>query len=112
MQNSPLALACPMRGTRPVMGAFDGGNLTSDAGLLLVSGADRQSGLTRVLAGALRERRQRAKGKHPRLTLLREGVFALALGYEDANDLDPLRTDPALLVACPPRPRERTASRR
>jgi hypothetical protein len=97
---SPPTLTFPAIGSRSVIARFDGGDLSSDAGLLLVAQADRRIRLTAKMAGALSERRQRSRIRFDLLTLLRERVYAIAAGYEDCNDLDTLREDPALRVAC------------
>lgn len=100
MQTSPLSLSFPAVAHRQVIARFDGGDLTSDAGVALLAAADRRAGVTASLAAAITDRRDPAKVEHPLLDLLRERVYAIAQGYEDANDLDRLRHDPALKVAC------------
>lgn len=104
MINSLPSLAFPAVAGRTVVAAFDGGDLTSDAGLLLVSQADRRLGMSEALGSAIRDSRDATKVRHRLLDLIRERVLAIALGYEDANDLDELREDPALKVACEHRP--------
>ena len=88
MTNSALGLEFPAVCSRPVTVSFDGGDLTSDAGLTLVAAADRKLGLTAALAGVIPEWRQAGKIQHPLVELLQTRVYAIALGYEDANDLD------------------------
>jgi len=105
MQTSPLSLSFPAVAGRDLIARFDGGDLTSDAGLTLLAAADRRTGVTSALAAALTDRRDPAKVKHPLPDLLRERVYAIAQGYEDANDLDRLRDDPALKLACDRLPR-------
>jgi len=98
------AMAFPQVGRKAVVVDFDGGDLSSDGGLLLLSEADRVAGVTAAMAGALRDRRQQSKVEHSGEELLRARVQAIACGYADANDLDTLRHDPALKVAsgrCP-----------
>jgi hypothetical protein len=68
--------------------------------LLLIAQADQRIDLTARMADALLDRRQKSKTRFDLPTLLRERVFAIAAGYEDCNDLDTLREDPALRVAC------------
>ena len=46
------------------------------------------------------DRREAGKIEHPMVELLRERIYAICAGYEDANDLDALGTDPALLLSC------------
>lgn len=100
MDDSSLALQFPSVGRREVVARFDGGDLTSDAGLLLVCAADRQIGLTEALAAAVRDRRDPRRVRHSVRDLIGERVFAIAAGYEDGNDLNALRDDPGLKVAC------------
>jgi hypothetical protein len=95
-----LDLVFPSVRGKEVIGRFDGGDITSDSGLLLVSAADRKLGVTRAMSSALIDKRQSSKVSHSLPTLIRERVFAIAAGYEDANDLDILRSDPALKLAC------------
>jgi hypothetical protein len=83
---------------------FDGGQLSSDGGLLLLRGAERKLGITDRLAGSVRDRRDQSRIDHELRELLKTRVFAIACGYEDANDLDRLRHDPLLKLAvgrCP-----------
>ena len=98
--NSPCALDFPAVGGRTVTARFDGGDLTSDSGLLLIAEADRHLGLTDKMSGVLAENRQIGKIRFDLSTLIRERIYAIAAGYEDCNDLDTLRNDPALRVAC------------
>jgi hypothetical protein len=105
MQTSTVSLAFPAVAGRDVVARFGGGDLTSDAGVALLAAADRQAGVTAAIAAALDDRRDPTKVKHPLHDLLRERVYAIAQGYEDANDLDRLRDDPALKLACDRLPR-------
>jgi len=83
---------------RPVIAAFDGGALTSDAGGLLLGAADRRVDLVRRLAGCFRDARDPRLIEHSVATLVRQRVFGIALGYEDLNDHDDLRHDPLMAV--------------
>ena len=83
-----------------VTACFDGGNITSDAGFLLLAEADRKAGVTAAMASAIDDKRQASKVSFDVATLVRERTLAAAMGYEDGNDLDYLRTDYALKVAC------------
>ena len=84
---------------RRVQARFDGGEITSDGGVMLLRQVDRGLGLTEAVAGALPERRRRASCAHDLLTLVRQRVYGLALGYEDLNDHTTLRDDVALQTA-------------
>jgi len=83
---------------RPVVAEFDGGALTSDAGGLLLGAADRRLNLVGRLAGCFRDARDPRFVEHSVATLVGQRVFGIALGYEDLNDHDELRHDPAMAV--------------
>jgi Transposase DDE domain group 1 len=97
---APPTLAFPAVGHRTVHASFDGGDLTSDAGLLFLAQADKRLGLTDKMAHTLADRRQIGKVRFDLVTLLKERIYAIAAGYEDCNDLDTLKDDPALRIAC------------
>jgi hypothetical protein len=100
MDNTTLDLVFPAVGGREVVSRNDGGDITSDAGLLLVSLADKKLGLTAAMADAIDDHRDRSKVVHSIIAMARERIYAICQDYEDANDLDTLRHDPALKVAC------------
>ena len=104
MLNSLPGLDFPAVCNLDIVAKFDGGDLTSDAGLLLVKQADTKLGLLSSLTKAIVDKRQRSKVKQPVGVMLAERVLAIALGYEDANDLNDLGKDAALKVACNRRP--------
>ena len=83
-------------GHKQVVGDFEGGNLSSDGGLMLLSAADRQLGLTAALARFLPDRRDPTKVVHGLDEMLSQRVYQIACGYEDCNDADDLRSDPLL----------------
>jgi hypothetical protein len=85
--------------SRKVEVDFKGGDITSDAGSLLLRQADRKLGLTRDLNKVLHDRRRKGSCEHSQLTLLRQRIYGLALGYEDLNDHDTLRGDLAMQTA-------------
>ena len=85
---------------RRVEADFAGGEISSNGGALLLAQADKRTGLLADLAGRLEDRRQAGKVDHGLLALLRQRVFALALGYEDGNDHTALRDDLVLQTAC------------
>ncbi|AGW14374.1 IS1380 family transposase [Megalodesulfovibrio gigas] len=84
---------------RKVQAVFGGQTITSDGGGLLVRAADQSLGLLRRAARACTDSRRAASCAHSLESLLRQRVYALALGYEDLNDHDVLRNDPALQTA-------------
>ena len=83
----------------PVIVDFNGGNLTSDSGVLFLRRVDERLDLSARLAGCLVDRREAAKVEHHRVEQVRQRVYQIAMGYEDCNDADTLRADPALKVA-------------
>ena len=100
MSSSNLEMMFPSVNGKTVTGRFDGGDITSNCGALLVSEADRKIGLVSALSASIADKRQAAKVRHDLGTLLSERVCAIACGYEDVNDLNWLRADPALKLAC------------
>jgi hypothetical protein len=87
----------PVEGRR-VEAAFDGGAITSDAGALLLGATDRAVGLVGRFAACFADARRPDLIEHAVATLVGQRVFGLALGYEDLNDHDELRHDPAMAV--------------
>lgn len=79
--------------------AFDGGRLTSDAGLVWIAEVDHELGLCERIASEVPEWR-RGPVRHNLLELVRQRVYQIACGYEDQNDSDTLRTDPLLKLLC------------
>ena len=83
---------------RNVVGAFDGGEITSDAGALLLGQADTAIRLVSRLATCFQDGRSPAFVVHKLPAMLRQRIFGIALGYEDIVDHDQLRHDPVLGV--------------
>ena len=83
---------------RAVVAGFDGGAITSDAGGLLLGAADRAIQMVDRLACCFVDRRSQAHVEHSVATLVRQRIFAIALGYEDLNDHETLRHDPLMAV--------------
>jgi hypothetical protein len=82
-----------------VVADFSGGEITSDAGVLLLSEADKRLRLTERIAPQFDDPRCKGKCDHSLQDMLRQRVYALALGYEDLNDHVTLRKDTALQTA-------------
>lgn len=95
-----LPLSLPSICKKKVTAAFDGGQVSSDGGVLLLAGADRRLGLIDTLAAIIPDHRDPALITHTMADILRARVFAIACGYPDADDLDDLRYDPAFKLAC------------
>src|SRR6476661_4663385 len=81
---------------RQVVAAFDGGQVTSDAGALLLGAVNRAIGLVGRLAGCFADWRCQELVEHSVETMLMQRICGLALGYEDLVDHDELRHDPVL----------------
>ena len=95
-----LPFALPAVERKKLVAAFDGGRLTSDGGVVLLSLAERRLNLAERLAGGIADHRDPTRVLHPVADILRARILAIACGYEDADDLDHLRADPALKLAC------------
>ena len=92
-------------GLSPVAGKelcarFDGGRLSSDGGVLLLRGIEHGLGLADVLASCMADERDPSNTRHSHADMIRARMFAIACGYEDCDDLDGLRFDPAFKLAC------------
>ena len=86
-------------GRRVVEGRFDGGSMTSDAGVMLLGAVDRKLGLLEAAAGCIADPRSPLLIKHGVRDMLRQRVYGLALGWEDLNDHGALRQDVAMQTA-------------
>jgi Transposase DDE domain group 1 len=83
---------------RSVVGAFDGGVISSDAGALLLGATDKAVRLVERFAACFSDGRKAELIEHTVPTLTGQRLFAIALGYEDLNDHDKLRHDPVMAV--------------
>jgi len=79
---------------------FQGGEITSDSGLLLVRQADERLSLSKGLSESICDRRDSRYTDHDLRTLLQQRIYQIVAGYEDCNDADVLRRDPSLKAAC------------
>src|SRR2546421_8620398 len=77
---------------------FAGGQITSDAGLLPLRSFDQHHRLTSDWAARLSDPRQDDRVRHDSLALLRQRIYQIVAGYEDANDAGRLRHDPLLQI--------------
>lgn len=87
-------------GSRRVVADFSGGDVTSDAGGLLLREVDRQRKWIERASHCFTDHRNVELIEHSVNELLSQRVFGLALGYEDLNDHDLLRVDPLLATLC------------
>jgi hypothetical protein len=80
-------------GRRVIEANFDGGDLSSDGGLMLLRRTDERIGLTRAVAAVFSDARDPARITHRLRDLLAQRIYGLCCGYEDLNDHDALRAD-------------------
>ncbi len=90
----------PAVGRKKLTAAFDGGRLTSDGGVMLLAVAERRLAIAETLAPLIADPRNPLLVTHSVADILRARMLAIACGYEDADDLDHLRTDPGFKLAC------------
>ena len=93
-QDSVLPFALPAVARKKVSVGFDGGLMSSDGGVLLLREVERRLGIAARLASCIPDRRDPERISHSVEEMLRLRMFAIAAGYEDANDCDSLRDDP------------------
>ena len=92
----PKQLEFHALGHREVVGCFDGGRITSDAGGLLLREVDSRIGLMQRVADCFVDYRNPESVEHRVQALLAQRIYGVALGYEDLNDHDVLRSDSLL----------------
>jgi hypothetical protein len=92
--STPEQLSFPPVAGHTLRADFEGGALSSDFGVLLLRGIDRQIGLTARLAAAIHDTRHPSYIDHPLRDLLAQRIYQIASGYADGNDANSLRRDP------------------
>jgi hypothetical protein len=85
---------------KAVVADFNGGKISSDAGLLLFAEVDRKLGFSDALTQQLEDRRDPSYIKHALVDIMRQRLYQIAAGYEDCNDATTLRKDPILKMSC------------
>jgi len=98
-QDSLLPFDLPAVACKKVSVAFDGGMLSSDAGVLLLRDVERRLGIAARLAACLTDHRDPNRIDHTLVEMMRLRMFAIAAGYEDTNDCTTLRRDPVFKMA-------------
>jgi hypothetical protein len=87
-------------GRREVIGRFDGGMISSDAGGLLLREVERRFGIVERFSACFVDYRDPQRTEHSLKALISQRVYGVALGYEDLNDHDRLRHDVVMGVLC------------
>jgi hypothetical protein len=98
-KDAPVLPGLSPVGAKPVHAAFDGGRLTSDAGVLVLAEIERRLGIAERLARCLADPRDPQRARHTIAEMIRFRVLLIAAGYPDGNDCDALRADPAFKLA-------------
>ena len=97
--HAPLLPGLSPVGGKPVQLTFDGGRLTSDAGVLVLAEVERRLGLAERLARCIEDPRAPERVRHGLAEMIRFRALMIAAGYADANDCEALRADPAFKMA-------------
>src|SRR6202162_4956910 len=100
LEDTLLPFSFPAVGRKKITAAFDGGRITSDGGVMLLAAAERGMGIAQRLASLIADPRNPLFVTHSVADILRARMLAIVWGYEDADDLDHLRTDPGFKLAC------------
>lgn len=79
---------------KSVVATFDGGNVSSDAGILLLKEMEKTTGIINAISSVIEDQRDQRYVDHSYNILVTQRVFQICAGYEDANDCDHLRNDP------------------
>jgi hypothetical protein len=98
-EHAPFLPGLSPIGGKPVHATFDGGRLTSDAGVLVLAEVERRLGLAERLARCVEDPRAPERVRHGLAEMIRFRALLIAAGYADANDCDALRADPAFKMA-------------
>jgi hypothetical protein len=99
VQHAPFLPGLSPVGGKPVHVAFDGGRLTSDAGVLVLAEIERRLGVAERLARCIEDPRDPQRVSHSLAEMIRFRALLVAAGYPDGNDCDVLRADPAFKLA-------------
>jgi hypothetical protein len=99
-QNTKQTMLFKAISHKKVVADFNGGDVSSDAGLLFLREMEKNTGIISRIANVLHDRRHPGYVKHALQQILRQRAYQIAAGYEDANDSDQLRHDPILKIAC------------
>lgn len=90
----------PAVARKKITAAFDGGRMSSDGGVMLLAQVERRLGIAERLAALIPDARDTNRVTHGLADMIRARILAIACGYEDCNDFERLRSDPAFKLAC------------
>jgi hypothetical protein len=99
LQKKHLPLKFGKKKVKELLANFNGGRITSDAGIVWLAELDKKLKITARFAECFQDHRNLAYVDYSVHQLLAQRVYGIALGYEDVNDHDQLRYDPALAIA-------------
>jgi DDE family transposase len=99
-QSKQISLPFARISGKKVIADFEGGCVTSDGGTLVLRSIESRIGIISKVVSALRDRRHPSYVSHSLEELLKQRVFQIACGYDDADDCDELRRDPGFKAAC------------
>ncbi len=99
VENAPLLPGLSPVAGKPIIARFDGGQLSSDGGVLALREIEARLGVADRLAACLVDPRAPERVIHSVADILRFRMLMIAAGYEDGNDADSLRHDPAFKLA-------------
>ena len=92
---------------KEIVARFDGGQLSSEGGLLVLREIEQRLKVAERLAACIDDPRDPVSPVHTVADIIRFRLLMIAAGYEDGNDADTLRTDPVLKMALERLPSER-----
>ncbi len=84
---------------REIIANFKGGRITWDAGIILIAELDKKLKITEGFSKYFQDYRHSSYRNYSLIRLLAQRLYGIILGYEDVNDHDYIRHDPALQVA-------------
>lgn len=99
MNESSKQLSFSLQNGKPVVMEFNGGNISSDGGVLLLAQLDKKLGLSKRLAACFNDKRDASRVIHSMEDLFRTRILLMAQGYDDCDDADFLRHDPLFKTA-------------
>lgn len=100
MQATPFLPGLSPVGGKSLTATFDAGRLSSDGGLVVLGEVERRLGLAETMTAPLADDRDPTRVLYSYADMARARMALIAAGYEDCDDIDTLKADPALKIAC------------